>query len=378
MAVLEGLQAIAQAFINQGLAANIWKREPKVSFLAALAGEHGKGPQGLDIGRPSGANVFRGLKMTKAERLTLSGISHVAPRFAFANPTNVTILGSKDTAAQLPSWTASGGTQGDMWGTAGINWTGLMDEEILIPREHYNRAMRNTSDDGRALARERLVKDAIGMGRQNMITKLASELQTGAPSDQDADPMDHLIGWNTWFSATNYCAGVDRSVAKNAQWRALVDSTAYPIKASVLIDAANIDNELQDLTEDGVVALFVNNKCFKVMKQELIDAGWVMISTVLPDMAQGGVRNIMALQKDNCYVIKDRSVPANTAYAITPSTWAFITHPDYTFSVDPFIELWKYKRGGEQALMSHVNLRGMLVCWNPGLNIMFSGITDPT
>ena len=272
MAVLEGLQAIAQSYINQGIAANIWYREPKVAFLAALAGEHGKGPQGLDIGRPSGANVFRGLKMTKAERLSLSGISSVAPRFAIANPTNVSILGSKDTAAQLSSWTAAGGTQGDMWGTAKINWTGLMDEEILIPREHYNRAMRGAggTEKGYALARERVVKDAIGMGRQNMITKLASELQTGAPSDQDADPMDHLIGWDTWFSATNYCAGVDRSVPKNAQWRAIVDSTAYAISASTLIDAANLDNSLQDLTEDGVVALFVNKKMFKVMKAQVL------------------------------------------------------------------------------------------------------------
>ena len=381
MAVEEGLQAIAQAHINQGIAANIWFREPKVALLAALAGEQGKGPQNSDIGRPSGANVFKGARMAKAERLSLSGISCVKPRFLIANPTNIKVMGSKDTAAKLSDWTALGGTQADNFGTAKINWTGVFDEELVIPREHYNRAMREAGSDtnGRALARGRLVDDATRTARQNMISKLAYELQSGAPSDQDADPMDHLIGWDTWFSASNYCAGVDRAVAKNTQWQALVDATAYPVSASTLVDAANLyPNYLQDKTEDGAVALFVNAKCFKVMKNELTNLGFTQISSVMPEMAAAGVKNILVSQKDNCYVVYDRSCPANTAYAITPSTWAFITHPDYNFTVGPFVKDWETHRGGDQCLFAHVELRGMLVCWNPGLNVVFTGITDPS
>lgn len=380
MAVLEGLAAIAQGFINQGIAANYWYREPKLWLLSHLGGEMSKGQQNLDIGRPSAANVFQGTKISQAQKMSLQGVSCFKPRFAIANPTNVTVLGSKSNSAALSSPGSVGGTQGDMFGTAQVNWTGLFEEEILIPEEHLNRAARDAGADlkGRALARSRIIEDAVNMAKQNMLTTLASQLQHGNPTDQDADPMDQLIGFDVWFSKTNYCAGVDRSAAKNAQFRAIVDSTAYPVLATALIDAANITNELQNLTEDGTVALLVNGKCFMKMKAELLGLGYTQIAHSIPDMAQYGAKNIHVLQKDNVFVVYDRSVPANTAYAICPSTWAFITHPEYTFKVTEFIELWKYARSGPHYLRALCQLRAALVCWNPALNVKFDGITDPS
>ncbi len=149
------------------------------------------------------------------------------------------------------------------------------------------------------------------------------------------------------------------------------------MSATTLVDAANIDNELMNLSEDGVVALFVNGKCFKSMKQELLALGYTQVIQQIPEMAGAGARNMFALQKDNCYIVYDRMCPANTAYAIIPNTWAFITHPEDTFNVSEFIELWKYARGGPHYLRALCTLRGMLVCWNPGLNVIFNGITDP-
>ena len=379
MAVYEGLSTIAQAYVNQGLAANFWQREPKLWLLAALGGDMPKGPQGLDIGRPSGARVFSGKKLTKAERMQITNGS-VRPRFAIANPTNVTILGYKDTAAQLSSWTSPGATQGDMWGQAEIKWTGLFDEEILIPREVYDRALTDAggSIENRGLARERIVRDAVNMAKQNVLTKLATELQSGNPTDQDADPMDHLIGWSVWFSASNYCAGVDRSVTKNAQWCAQVDTASIAPSATALVDAANLTYHLQDLTEEGTVALFVNAKQFLAMKAELLGLGFTQFSNSVPEMAAAGAKNIFCLQKDNVYIVYDRSVPANTAYAITPSTWFFATHPQYTFSVSPFKNLWEYSRGAPQVMIAKCNLRGMLGCWNPYLNVVFTNVQDPS
>lgn len=379
MATYEGLSAIAQGYINNGVAANYFKREPKLWLLSHLAGEMGKGPKQLDIGRPSAANVFKGTGLTQAEHMSLSGYNSVKPRFAINNPTNVTILGAKDNAVQLPNITTNGNTQGDFFGEGRVNWTGLFSEEILIWEETLNRGLREAgaSEGGRALARGRIVKDAIALGKQNIQTTLANELQHGNPTDQDADPMDHLIGWDVWFSATNYCAGVDRAVSKNAQWRAIVDSTAIAPSATAIIDSINIDHQLQDLSEDGVVALFVNGKQFKTMKAELLGLGWSMVIHSIPGMAQAGTTNKFVLQKDNCYVVYDRQVPANTCYGITPETWAFITHPDYTFAVSEFIPLWKYSRGAPRALRAEVNLRGMLVNWNPGLNVVYTAVQDP-
>ena len=85
-----------------------------------------------------------------------------------------------------------------------------------------------------------------------------------------------------------------------------------------LLDAANIDHELANLTEDGTVALFVNGKCFKSMKAELLGMGYTQISNSIPDMAGAGARHIFALQKDNCFVIYDRSVPAKLT-----ASWGF-------------------------------------------------------
>lgn len=380
MATYEGLSAIAQGFINEGIAANYFYREPKLWLLSHLAGENGKGPKGLDIGRPSGANVFKGTKLTPSERMTLSGYGSVKPKFAINNPTNVTILGAKDVAPQLSTWTTTGNTQGDMYGEAEVHWTGLIEEEILVPEEHLNRAARDAgaSKQGRAIARGEVIRNATNMARQNVLSKLALELQGGAPTDQDADPMDHLIGWNTWFSATNYCACVDRALTRNAQWRAIVDATAYAPSATTLVDAANLDNGLQDLTEDGVMALFVNKAQFKSMKSELLGLGYQQVAHSVPERAEAGTKNIYCLMKDNCYVIYDRRVPANTSYAITPATWAFITHPEYTFNVTEFRNMAEYSRGGAHVLRALCQLRGMLVCWNPGLNIVFTNVQDPS
>lgn len=378
MAVTEGLAAIAQGYINKGVAGNLWFREPKLSFIAQLGGEFPKGPDGLNIGRPMGAVVFKGLRLQKVERAALVGVSSFRPKFIISNPSNIAILGSKDVSTQLPNWQSPGATQADMYGEATVNWTGMLDEEILIPREYYNRALDRVAN-GEGIALTELVTDCTRMAQSNVLSKIAYELQSGTPTDQDADPMDHFIGWGVWFSATNYCAGVDRSQAKNTQWQALVDATAYAPSAVTLIDAANgAPNYLQDKSEDGARALFVNWKCFKVMKAEVLGLGWTQMTTTLPEMAQAGATNMFALQKDNCYIVYDRRVPANTAYCITPATWMFRTHPKYTFRVSPFTNLWETKRGGEQALMAHVETKGMLVCTNPGLNVIFNGFTDPS
>jgi hypothetical protein len=381
MAVVEGLAAIAQGILSDGVANNIWYREPKISFFSHLAGEMGKGPKGTEIGRPSGADVFKGTKMTKADRLSIQGMAYYEIPFAISNPTNVTILGSKDSSTQLPSWTSVGGTQADIYGLARVYWTGMLDEEILIPREHYNRAMTaaGTDETRRGIARQTIVKNSVRIAQQNILSRLANGLQNGAPTDQDADPMDDFIGFATWFSATNYCAGVDRGLAKNAQFRALVDATAYTPSATTLVDAANLGpNYLQNKTEDGAVAFFVNDKCFKAFKAELLGLGFSQIIHSIPEMAAAGATNKFVLQKDNCYFIYDRSCPANTAYCVTPATWAFITHPDYNFHVTEFQKLWELTRGAPQAMMAHVELRGMFVCTNPGLNILFNGFTDPS
>ncbi len=379
MAVDEGYQAVAQAYINDGIADNTFYRDAKLNFLANLAGENGK-PTNQEIGRPSGQYIFAGTTLTKARRMELSGVNSFKPRFRIANPTAAAYLGGRDTAVQLSSPSSAGGSQDQISGTAQVNWTGLLQEEIIIWDETMRRALADAGADkkGRGIARAQVIREGVQTATQNVYTKLATSLQSGAPTDQDADPMDDLIGWATWFSKTNVCARVDRSVVKNAQWRAQVDSTARAPVASDLIDLANITYGLDDLSQDGARALFVNNAQFVAMKAECLGKGFVEMSTDMPSMAKYGAKNRFVLQKDNVYIVRDRQVPASTCYAIVPNTWLFITHPDDTFKVGQFVHDATYNRGGLMARRALVSLRAMLVCLNPGLNVVFNNISDPS
>lgn len=377
MPVDTDFQAIAQSFLSPDIASNYFLRDPKLYFLAAMTGEYGK-PSNVEIGRPSGSFIFQGTKLSPVERMSLSGINSYKTGFQYQNPTNVKIMGARDTAPQLSA--AVTGSQDQIRGTAEIMWTGKIKEQIIIWNETLHRAVQDagSSTKGRGVARARVIEDATKVASQNVYSTLSTELQSGDPSDQDQDPWDHLQGFASWFSATNVNSRVNRSLSKNANWRAQVDSTARAPVAADIIDLANITYQLEDKSEDGCVALFVNNAQYIAMKAEILGRGGVELLNGLPDMAHYGMKKRYILQKDNTFIVRDRNVPASTCYAIVPNTWKFITHPDFTFRVTPFRDLSEYSEGAKDALQAYVELRCMLVCTNPGLNVVFNNITDPS
>lgn len=381
MAVDEGFQATCQDFLNDGIAANFFSRSAKLNFLAHLGGENSK-PMNTEVGRPSGQIILKGTKMSPIQKMSLAGYNSFKPAFAINNPTAATILGARDNSPQLTNATLNGNSQGQIRGTAEVRWTGLMEDEILIWETELQRALRDAGDSkkGRGIARSRILLDATNLAKQNILNLVDTELQSGQPTDQDMDPWDHMLGWSQWFSATNVCARVDRNLAKNAQWRARVDATSYPTNAEKLIDVANYGTStvpgLADLSEDGAVALFVNSAQFVKMKAECEGKGFTQVTNSIPGMAGYGTKNLFVLQKDNVFIVRDRTIPANTAYAIVPNTWMFLTEPDNTFVVGEFVQLKNYKRGGEHALRALVSLQCMLVCTNPYINMVFTNVAD--
>lgn len=337
-----------------------------------------------EVGRPGGQLILKGTKMSPVQRMALAGYNSFKPAFAISNPTAATILGARDSTPQLSNATLNGNSQGQIRGTAQVNWTGKMEDEILIWDTELQRTLRDAgaSKQGRGIARSRLLLDATNLAQQNILSLVDNELQNGQPTDQDMDPWDHLLGWSQWFSATNVCARVDRNLAKNAQWRSRVDATSRPPIASDIIDVANYGDSttpgLADLSEDGAVALFVNSKQFISMKAECIGKGFTQVTNNIPGMAGYGTQNMFVLQKDNVFIVRDRTIPANTCYVIVPNTWMFLTEPDNTFRVTEFVYLENYQRGGLDAHRALVKLQCMLVCTNPGLNMVFTNIQDPT
>lgn len=377
MPVDTDFQAIAQAYLSPQIASTYFLRDPKLWLLANFTGERGQATN-LEIGRPSGQFIFQGTNLSPIEKLQLSGVNAYKPQFQYQNPTNVKIAGARDTGAQLTAPTT--GSQDQIQGTAEVRWTGLIEEQIVIWNETLTRAVSDSGSNmkGRGIARASVIERATKLATQNVFNTLATEFQSGAPSDQDADPWDHLLGFATWFSATNICARVDRAATKNAQWRAIVDNTARAPVISDLIDVANIDNNIADLSEDGVVVFLVNNAQFKVMKAECLGKGFVEMTTNMPQMAKYGAKNQFVLQKDNVFVVRDRKVPASTCYALVPKVWKFITHPDFTLRVTPFRNMKEYNVAGPDYLQAFVQLRCMLSCDNPAVNMAFTNITDPS
>lgn len=375
MPTYEGFQALAQSYISEGIASNYYLREPLLALMAALSGA--PKPTALEIGRPSAPQVFAGTKLSNIQRMDLASINSYRPQFQYQNPVNTKIEGARDTAPVVANPTTS--SQSQISGTAEIFWTGLIKEPILVWKSDLDRAVRAAGKDmkGRGVARATVLNRATEVARQNVLSKIVTEIYTGSPTDQDSDPLDHLIGLSTWMSATNYCARVNRSIAKNATWRANVDNTARAPVASELIDYANIQWGLEDKTEQGAMLLLCNNAQYPAFKAEVLAKGWEVATDTMPEFAEYGMKRSI-LRKDNCYIARSPNMPANTCYVFYLPVWKWITHPDHTFRVTPFRDLSEYQEGGKEALQAFVELQVIFSCDNPGVNGAFTNITDPS
>lgn len=376
MAVNEGIQVFAQDYISSGIAQNFWLRDPLLYMLAGLGGNNSK-PTGLEIGRPSGAQVFSGVKMSSIERKALTGANAYKPRFQLNFPSNGKILGLRDIQPTVANATTQSHDQ--LSGTAEVRWTGVMSEPILIWKDALDRALKDAgmSKQGRGLARAQVTKEAVDTATQQIYETISTELWTGFPDDQDVDPWNHFIGLGGWIgSATNYCARVDRAASKNAQWRPNVDTTTNNFDIANMIDMANIDYGLADKGE-GAMLCFVNNAQYKAAKSQVKGKGGVELLNGMPDIAHMGMKREI-LKIDNCYVVRAKKCPASTTYFIDPRQVKFMTSPDNTFKVTPFRNLWEYQEGGKRAMQAFVETQAMLAFDNPGLNVAFTAITDPT
>ncbi len=379
MPVLEGLDALAGPYISNKIAANYFYRDPLLYLMAALGGNDTK-PTGLEIGRPAAMPILAGKKLDKVTRMALSGISAYFPGFAIQNPTNVKIMGATDTSPQVSAASSQTVNQGNLRGTAEIRWTGVIKEQILIWRTTLDNAVQEAGSAGRGIARAQVLKEASDIAIQNVYQKISDEIWTGSPTDQDQKPWDHFLGLSGWMSATNYWGRVNRSLAKNAQWRGITDATTTLVNLSRLIDIAKYDNYLADLTNqdgDGAFVFLCNNACYKSFKEEALGKGGVEVLNGLPEMAQFGVKQEV-LRKDNVYIVRAKQCPAKTAYFLYLPVWKFIPNSVVPFTVTPFEYLPRYGQAAADAYQAYVEMQAMLTCDNPGLNMAFTNLTDPT
>jgi hypothetical protein len=320
--------------------------------------------------------VFAGVKLSSIDKKQLTGVNAYKPRFQYQFPANTKIQGLRDTAPTVANATSASHDQ--LTGTAEVRWTGVIKEPILIWKQALDRAIKDAgmSKQGRGMARAQVTREAVDHATQTVYEKISDMLWLGTPTDQDWDPWDNFLGMGMWMSASNYCARVDRSLSKNAQWRANVDTTLRAADIGEMIDLANIDYGLADKGEGAMLA-FCNNAQYKAYKAQVRGKGGVELLQGMPDISHYGQKREI-LKIDNCYVVRARKCPASTTYFVDPRVWKFFTSPDHTFKVTPFRDLSEYQEGGKEALQAFVELQGMLTCDNPGLNVAFTNITDPT
>ena len=372
MAVYEGFQAIAQNYISKGIASNYFIKSPLLAVMAGLTLENSK-PTGLEIGRPGVGDVFSGTKLTKVERMALGGINAYLPAFGINNPSNGKIEGARDTAPTVANPTTASHSQ--LRGTAQFNWTGVIKEPILIWKSDLDRSVRaaGRDADGRGLARAKIIKEATDHATQQVYTTIATEILSGSPTDQDSDPWDHLCGITTAFDTANVYGRVDRSAAKNAQWRSNKDTTSRAFDVADLIDIANLDYGMATKGE-GATLMLTGLANYKLAKAQVLGKGGVEMLNAMPQLGEFGF-NREILKRDNCYIMYDPGLPASVAYLFDLRVWKWITHPDHSFKVTPFRDLSEYQEGGKEALQAFVELQCMLTCDNPGLNVAFTNLT---
>lgn len=367
----EGFSTVAQNYLAKSVASNFYNKSPLLAVLGALSlGNQNR--KELEIGRPNSGEILSGGMVSPIERLRLRSINSYCPRIQ-AFETSNTAARTGTGRVSLPS-VANGSTRSHGQATqaaAKFNWTHY-DTPIRIWHEDKIRAGSDGTREGQAISMGQIVDEATEVAKQDLISKLATDIYSGAPSSQSDDLWDAPAGVKSAFSATNTYGGINRTV--ESQWRAKVVSSYTAINIKGIINDANVTQGLA-VKGSGVDLVLCPSALYLQFKDQVEnDKTCVVLGDGVRGMAQMGVQKEV-LRVNNAYVMYDPSITDSTyVYCFNTATWRFAVHPDFNFKVGKFVDNTTTGEGKEAYDYAYIGLRFFLACNDPTKNAVYTAI----
>jgi hypothetical protein len=206
----ERFSTVAQNFISRGVASNFYKKAQFLAILGALTLGNQK-KTSLDIGRPGSGEILSGGMVNPIQKKRLGTVNAYLPRvqkFTTSNSAYRTGSGY----VSLPT-VANPTTQRALAGDAvrrEFRWSHL-DTPILVWHEDKIRAGQEGTREGQGIAMGQIIDEATEVAMQEHIDKLANDIWTGNPSNQNLDLWDSPRGSLQALATTNTYARVDRN-----------------------------------------------------------------------------------------------------------------------------------------------------------------------
>lgn len=376
--------------INKGIASQKYARS---ALLKVLAGVTAGGAEHMEIGRPNEGLYLTGAEIDQAEKESVRG------HFEFTQPvqqfktSNTQVTGMMGTMPTIPNPTTS--TQDvALMADAAWRWCVNIDTPIQIWNSTLNMAMAKASEDG-GIATGTMLSRATQIGVEEHYDNINCRLIYGSPTNQDAQTWNDLSGViSAVGSTTNRYAMVNRAVLpSDSPWIPQYVSTSFPNDAARIIDYANLNLGV-NVFGGGITLLLGGAANYERWKWQIInrDKSGHMVTDGkadgLPGLSATGqtgeiIRTgnaFIALEPflDKCWAnAAGTTTPLYTAqpgYALCLNLkfWKFMTHPDHSMKVEPFVDLHNKTTQAVDLTQSFIRTWAICQCMRPDVNALFS------
>lgn len=199
-----------------------------------------------------------------------------------------------------------------------------------------------------------------------------------APANVDARYWSSQYAFEEALDSSNSYAGVDRSLAANAYFRAQRVSANQPASLLHLANFCRFDSTygIYRYGNNGPMLFVAGLTLFNQFLNEARakGAGTMITTDTIPGMPKYGFQQISVIKIDDwAYCICDPSVPASTVMALTVKTWTVAIRPEKNFTTDEWFDLTQTE-GGKDAYKSQIRTELMLACEAPRLNFWFESV----
>jgi len=206
-----------------------------------------------------------------------------------------------------------------------------------------------------------LIESKYEVACSSFLMKLSRALWHTSPQNTSID-IDDISSWV--LSTTNTIAGIDRSVAANAFWKAAAVtnngvSPLLPANAESAYQSAVWGYDEPDL-------LVIDRTKYAGFKSQFTQLTR-FTGEQDQEAVQAGFRYHFLF--NNAVVVPDAFVPSGTAWILNTKYLYPLFHEDDYFQVDPFV-----KPSNQRVVVSNMYLAWQLICQSPRMNAPISNV----
>ncbi len=380
-----GLAALAQRAIDPYITSNFYARS---TLLAVLLGQTMMDSAGLGhISRPGAAKVLAGSKPGEAEQTKMRNMLSYSFGIQAFKTNNTVVQAAYSNMPTLANPTTASGSQ--VRSEANIPWTGCFSTPMEFQNTDLDMAIENGrgNDEMIGINTARVIEDGTEVFRQDHFEQMASQVWSGLPSNWNVPFLDALPGiLNVCDNTKTYAQVTDRAnltTGSSMISHTIVASTgsgssgtvaAIPTDIVTLIDDAELVQGVATTgSGTGVDLALTTPALYKRFKDQVSARGALVTVSNLPQMAKIGY-NRPCLQYQNTYITYDTYCPASTVAMLSLASWRFITHPKYSFTVMPLVDIRGLARGAPNVTQGFINTWPILACRDPSKQVIYNTV----